>query len=286
MTTATRSGGFAAGYTARDAARLMGFSEAQVRAWVKAGFLEPVLGDNGELRFSLPDLVILRTAKELSRHVPAKKLKQALVRLRAQLPNGRPLSAVRIRAEGDRVVVCDGSSRWEPLSGQALFDFGVEEIAAKVAPLVRRAADEAEERHHELTAEDWFELGCELEPVDAERAMDSYRRALESDPRHAAARVNFGRLLHEAGEKLQAEREYRKALDLDPRDVTAAFNLGVVLEDLGRRREAIRAYEWALEADPAYADAHYNAARLYEQESDRAAAFRHLKAYKKLTDRE
>jgi tetratricopeptide (TPR) repeat protein len=281
MAAATRS--FETGHTARDVARLMGITVAQVRAWVRQGFLSPRQGSRGEYRFSLQDLVLLRTAKELSAHVPPRKVKRALARLREQLPSGRPLTAVRITAEGDSIVVRDGADRWEPESGQARFDFGVGEIVSQVAPLLRKVADDAESRPAGMSAEGWFDLGCELETAAPDRAMAAYRRAIEIAPDHAPARVNLGRLLHEAGDRAAAEREYRQALAANPKEAIAAFNLGVVLEDLGRPREAIAAYEQAIAADSLHADAHFNASRLYEAIGDKTSAFRHLKAYRQIT---
>lgn len=132
-------------------------------------------------------------------------------------------------------------------------------------------------------AETWFRLACELEEDDPGAARDAYARALALDSRHADARINLGRLLHTEGLLAEAEAHYRAALAVRPDDATAAFNLGVVLEDLERRDEAIAAYEQALASDPGYADAHYNLARLHEDRGDRAAALRHLRVYRRLT---
>ena len=79
-------------------------------------------------------------------------------------------------ADGDRVIVRDGGAVWNPESGQSLFDFSVADLAAKTAPLVHRAADEA--RDQETTADHWFELACELEMSSIESAKDAYERAL------------------------------------------------------------------------------------------------------------
>jgi len=118
------------------------------------------------------------------------------------------------------------------------------------------------------------------------RAREAYARAVELDPGHAAAHLDLGRLLHEAGHPREAAEQYRRALEARPRDataVTATFNLGVALEDLGHVEEAIVAYERAVELDPDLADAHYNLSRLFERAGRRDAAFRHLKAYRLLT---
>ncbi len=271
------------GYSTREVAKTLGLSCAQVRAYVRAGFLLPERGPRGAFRFSFQDLVLLRTARGLlTARIPARKVKRALRRLKDQLPSGRPLTGVQIAADGDGIVVHADGARWNPESGQALFNFEVSELALKVAPMVHRAAAQArtEER---LSADDWYELACDLELSDPVQARDAYRRVVELDPHHAEAHVNLGRLLHEAGQPAAAEAHYRLALSAQPTDATAAFNLAVALEDLGRIEEAIAAYEQAIGADPDYADAHYNVARLYERIGRTAAALRHLRAYRKLT---
>jgi tetratricopeptide (TPR) repeat protein len=272
-------------YSAREAAALLGLPASRVRAFVRAGFLEPERGPRGALRFSFQDLVLLRTAKGLAdADVPARRVRLALRRLRAQLPVDRPLTGVHISAEGRRIVVRDGGATWQPESGQVLFDFGVEEIARGVHPL-RERRGRKQDSAQPPSADDWYECGCELEPVGAEEAVAAYRRALELDPEHADACLNLGRLLHEGGDVAAAEALYGRARTARPEDPTAAFNHGVALEDLGRGREAIAAYERAVALDAHHADAHYNLARLHEQAGQRAAALRHLRAYKKLADR-
>jgi tetratricopeptide (TPR) repeat protein len=271
------------GYTSREVAKLLGLPIGRIRGFVSSGFLAPERGDRGELRFSFPDLVLLRAAKELlDQEIAPRRVRTALRRLRTQLPTGRPLSALSISAEGGRIVVRDGGQRWNPESGQQLFSFEVAELAEKVAPLAGRRAEEARARPVQMRADDWYELGCELEESRPEDARDAYRRAIELEPAHADAHTNLGRLLHEAGELDAAEAHYRQALVTDARDVTACFNLAVVLEDRGRTEGAIAAYQRVLTIDPRYADAHYNLARLYEQIGRGVAAVRHLRAYQKL----
>lgn len=262
---------------------MLGLSPSQIRAYASKGFLKPERGPRGELRFGFHDLIVLRTAGELtSARIPERKVRRALQRLREQLPEDRSLTGVRITTDGERIIVRDGDSLWNPESGQAFFDFAVEEIAAKAAPLANRAAEEARQRAGEMSADDWFELGCELEMTSAKEARDAYERTLRLDPNHADTHVNLGRLLHEEGAPLAAEKHYRRALEIDPEHDVAAFNLGVALEDLGRIRHAIDAYERAIEIDPANADAHYNLAGIYERRGEKASALRHLKAYARL----
>jgi tetratricopeptide (TPR) repeat protein len=223
--------------------------------------------------------VLLRAAQGLVRaRIPARRVKRALSKLRGELPEGRTLRDVHIRAEGDRIVVADGARTFCADDGQVLFDFATSALARKVAPIARKALETED-------ASGWYERGCDLEEADPQAARAAYERALRIDPRHADAHVNLGRLLHEAGEAGLAADHYTAALRARPDDATAAFNLGVALEDLGRRDEAIEAYEQAVAADPSCADAHYNVSRLYESAGRGAPALRHLRAYRTLVER-
>jgi len=60
-------------YTTHDVARLLGWSEAQVRSHARVGYLAPSRGPRNGYRFSFQDLVLLRAAKEL----PARPRKKA-----------------------------------------------------------------------------------------------------------------------------------------------------------------------------------------------------------------
>jgi tetratricopeptide (TPR) repeat protein len=269
------------GYRTRDVARMLGLSQAQVRSYARAGFVRATRGPRGELRFSFQDLVLLRAASGLlAARLPPRRVRRALARLREQLPAGRSLAGVRVSAEGDRVVVRDGGAVWQPESGQALLDFPVADLAAKVAPLLRRTGSEGREA---LSAEGWYAWGCDLEDGAPEQAQEAYRRALALDPSHAGARLNLGRLLHEAGDPAGAEIHYRGVLAVRGDDALALFNLGVALEDRGRGEEALSAYDRALASEPGLADAHHNAARLCERLGRRREALRHLAAYRKLS---
>ncbi len=272
-------------YSARNVAKMLDLPVEQVRSFARDGLLEPDRGRRGEYRFSFRDLVLLRTAKGLlASRVPPRRVKNALQRLRQQLADGRPLTGVRIAAAGDRVVVHDGRTIWNPETGQEHFNFEVADLASAVAPYARRAADAALESGEDQGADDWFALGNDLEPAAPDHALEAYRRALDVDPDHFDARINLGRLLHEKGRLHAAETHFRLALDVRGRDPIAHFNLAICLEDLGRTHDAVRAYRETIRLDASCADAHYNLARLQEALGDSAAAFQHLQAYRRLTE--
>jgi tetratricopeptide (TPR) repeat protein len=273
-------------YRAEQVAGLLGLTVAQIRGYVRSGVIEPARGLRGELCFSFQDLVFLRVVKGLSgSRVPPRRVRQALQRLRATLPADRPLSGVRLSAEGSDVLVRDDDRTWSPATGQYWLDFGDANGADAVVLRADAAVAESEPVALTATADGWYALGAELEESDPEQARLAYRQALALDPGHADSHVNLGCLAHEAGRPREAEQHYRAALATRPHDATAAFDLGVALEDLDRFGEARTAYERALASAPECADAHYNLARLHDRLGDPQSAIRHLRAYRSLVRR-
>lgn len=272
------------GYTTREVAEALGVPTHRVRALARRGFLEPERVGRG-LRFSFPDIIVLRTALALQLSgVSARRLNRALRELKGQLPRGRPLSAVRVVAQGEEILVQDRDTVWVPETGQVAFDFAVDELASRVEPFAARASRERTAQFEEMAADDWYDLGHDLEAVSLKQAVEAYRKALELDPGHAEAHVNLGRLQHETGRLDDAEGHYRQALAVRPDHPTARFNLGVALEDRGRAQAAVAAYQEALQVDPQLAAAHFNLARLLEAAGDTTGAVGHLAAYKRIRD--
>ncbi|HEY7113609.1 MAG TPA: tetratricopeptide repeat protein [Thermoanaerobaculia bacterium] len=271
------------GYATREVAQALGLSPAQVRSYVRAGFLSPDRSARGHFRFSFPDLVFLRAAKSLlDARIPARRVRRALARIVRQLPESGRITELRIQADGERIVVGDGRARWRPESGQRLLDFDTAVLAAPVEPLPGGEAPPAGSGEP-LSAERWYEIAVDLEEREPAGAVEAYERALRLDAEHADAHVNLGRLLHERGDAAAAEEHYRLALAARPSDATAAFNLGVALQDLARDRDALVAYERAIALDPEDADARFNAAAVSERLGDSAAALRHWTGYRRLT---
>ncbi len=279
------------GYTTQDVARMIGVSSGRLRAYLRAGVLSPEKGERGELRFSFQDLLLLRKAEGLvSSRIPPHRVRRALQKLRAQLPETSPLTGVNLGSEGSSVVVQEGNTRWQVESGQVLMSFDRPPVDAEEAPLsmlrVRPAVVAGGDLEGDLvpaSAEEIYEIGCDIDEADPAQAEASYRQVLMQAPEHADAHINLGRLLHERGDMAAAEAHYRRALIIRPGDATALFNLGVALEDQGRNSAALEAYARAIEADGRNADAHYNAARLYDLAGDYSAALRHLRICRDLT---
>lgn len=271
------------GFTTREAARIVGLPETRLRSWVRSGLISPQRGPRRRFHFTFQDLVVLRASKGLvEEEIPALKVRRVLHALRRQLPPGRALAGLSVYVDGDRVVVWDGSARWQPDSGQFLLNF---DTASLLPPSSRRPATTPPRRGLRLSASQWYDLAAELEATSPEEALAAYRQALALDPTLGVAHVNLGQLIHARANFREAEMHYREALCIDPEDAIAAFNLGVVLEDTGRPSEAERAYKRALAHDPTFSDVHYNLAILYESRGRKRDALRHLSTYKRLTRR-
>jgi tetratricopeptide (TPR) repeat protein len=263
--------------------RLLALGDGELRGLLAAGILAPTRGPRGALRFSFQDLVVLRAAKELrTAKVSPRRIQRALRALKKALPSGAAMSKVRIGALGDELVVRDEGGLYAPVSGQFLFDFGVGEIRAQVEPLARRAVARAA-RDPALDASGWYLLACELDEASPVQARAAYERALAIDAAHVEARINLGRILHEAGDLAGAAEHYRRAVSQAAQHAVAWFNLGVVLEDLGQPLQAVQAYQSSIQHDPQQADAHHNLGHLFERLGQPAAALRHLSAYRRLT---
>ena len=274
-------------FSTREVAKIAILPDARIRSCVRAGVLAPRRGRGGQLEWSFQDLLLLKTTKGLlDARVSLPRIRRMMASLKRQLPDDQALSSLTIYADGRRVVAWDGTARWQPDSGQFLFNFDAQAIASAVSPPERLPAPPAAiAAPPSRTAEEWFNLGCELDAASPEEARHAYEQAIELDPVLADAHVNLGRLYHVAGQPDQAEAHYRAALQQAPDDPVAPFNLGALLEETGRVDDAIHAYRAALAANPAFADAHHNLGLLFDALGKRAQAMTHLRAARKIYGR-
>jgi tetratricopeptide (TPR) repeat protein len=281
---ARRSGEARAHFNTAQAARIVGLPAGRLRQCVRAGLFAPARDAHGHLNFDFLDLVLLRTMRGLlEQRVPVRKIGRVLRSLRRQIGD-RPLSRLSVFADGERVVAWDGTSRWQPDSGQFLFNFEAEPIVRRAAKVARLR--EPPPRLPHLTADQWCDLALEIEDASPLEARSAYHHALDLDPDHIVARINLGRLLHGDGNFVGAEAHYREAVRAQPKCALAWYNLGVVLEDRQHADEALGCYEQAVAADPVLADAHYNLALLYEKAGRRRDALRHLAIYRRLQSKD
>jgi len=267
-----------------EVARILGVKEASLREMVRGGLCRPARRGR-RYAFSFQDLVVLRAARDLvAASVPAARVRRALATLVRELAPGRPLSGLRIFADGREVAVREAGVRWQPETGQTLLSFEVDGLARLAEGVRAERGDAHPERDRGARAQGAFARGLDLEDEDPKGAAAAYREALEHDPALVDAAVNLGRILHESGHAEEALALYRSALVQTPDDPIVHFNLALALEDTRGPAAAAEHYERALALDPDFADAHWNLAGLCEALGRRADALRHYRAYQKLTE--
>src|SRR5262245_57486944 len=268
-------------FDSAQAARITGLPVDRLRRCVRAGLIAPQRTRQGHLRFDFVDLILLRTTRGLiQQRVPMRRIMRVLRSLRRQLGQ-RPLTQLNVFVDGRRVVAWDGTERWQPESGQYLFNFDTASIA-KRARSVGQLPEPKRIKLPQFSAAEWCDLAMEIEQSSPLEARAAYHHALDLDPAHVVARINLGRLLHADGNLLGAEAHFREAIRSDPLCALAWYNLGVVLEDGKRTEDAIGCYEQATTLDADLADAHWNLSLLYERAGRRQDALRHISIYRRL----
>lgn len=278
------------GYTARDAAQLIGLSESAVQDWIRDG----VVGESGDAgaMLSFRDLAALRAAKVLvDAGEPPSRVREQLTEVRAR-SHQRTVSAEPAGGDGARNGRKGRGSQRSPVtvgagSAQLALPFAVKaprEIAGgDVVDLPRVPHLPGLVMVPPATADQWLARAQALEPRDSIAAIDAYRRSLRLRPDCSEAWVNLGRLLAETNDPQAAQECFNSALELDPDEPAAYYNLGVLAHDAGQTGEAIEFYRKSLELDAQLAEAHYNLATLFDLSGDSRSAIRHINEYRKLT---
>ena len=126
-------------YTAAQAARLTGCTEAQLRSWGRVGLVTP-----RERRYSFRDLVALRVvASLLDSGLSLARIRRALKYL---VDSGEDVAGLRLVTDGDTVWACrdDGQILDALRHGQLALFLAVDLVAADVEAEVR--AFDAERR--------------------------------------------------------------------------------------------------------------------------------------------
>ena len=94
-----------------------------------ASFTAASAKHRGHYRFSFQDVVLLRTAKGMTdASISVRQTNRALEKLQTELKSVSSLSAVRIYAHGNAVVVREDDQVWEVESGQMTIDFDIQSL--------------------------------------------------------------------------------------------------------------------------------------------------------------
>lgn len=277
--------------TTADAARLTSLTMRQIQLLARRAIVKPRRGARNRYEYSFQDIVVLRRIKEmLDQGMPLSKIVKGISALQALSPR-QPLSAVNVQSLGSEVVVRDRQTIWNPETGQTLLNFdgerrdeqeNIREFPVREAELrsLLRELDQNLSKEN-LTSQDWFNIGMELESVkEPKRADRAYREAIRLDDANINAYLNLGRLL-QLDEKLpEAKRLYEKALQLSPSSELASYNLGTIFDTLEEFDLAMEHYRNA----PNMSQSHHNLARIFELLGDEVSAQRHFERSKELED--
>ncbi|MBW2735251.1 MAG: tetratricopeptide repeat protein [Deltaproteobacteria bacterium] len=293
----------------RDVAKLFGLKESRLRYWAQTGFVNPSGKEEGKRLYTFNDLVAVKAAKELlDAGIPLQRVRRNLQALHKKMPQARnPLGMLRIRSNGDELMVVEGEAAHEPTSGQLLLDFEVGELSETVAEVLQLRRTEPKTTGQETrvsvskepptqddddpalrSAYGWFSRGCALDadPKEESAAIDAYEKALELDPSLAAAQTNLGNIHYRQGRAQAALRCYQGAIALNPEQPEALYNLANIYEEEGDLDMAIAEYRRALKILPDFADAHFNIALTLEEVGGKKQAFKHWQRYLDLTNEE
>ena len=90
------------------------------------------------------------------------------------------------------------------------------------------------------------------------KAIDSYRRALASNPKYAICWFNLGKALFRVGDLKDALTSFQTSTEINPNNRSAWNNRGVTLRQLNRLEESLDCYERALSLKKEYAWAWHN----------------------------
>jgi tetratricopeptide (TPR) repeat protein len=270
-------------YSASDVARLFSLAASRLRYWDRTGFLSPS-GRRGRRRcYTFQDLVGVRAAKALiDAGVPLQRVRRSVDSLRSLLPKvTRPLTELRVLADGNSVVVRDAQGRFDPSTGQGVLDFELNQLRDDVVRTLQRHGELDPKKR---TAYELYLEGCRLDEDESTfaQAEDMYRRATELDPELANALTNLGNVRFRRGFPADAEGLYKKALAIDADQPEAYYNLGFLYYERGDAKAAVPCFARAVETDPAFADAHFNLAMALEEVGQRPSAKKHWQIYLQL----
>lgn len=274
-------------YTVKEVARIFNLTESRLRYWAQTGFLNPEIRHGARVYYTFTDLIGIKTAKDLlDSGLSLQKVRKQLAMLRKALPDiKKPLSRLRIRSDGERLVVVSEDAVYEADTRQVLLDIQTGRLHDEVArvlnlarpvldrrPAMEKAAPKGGGDRH--SAYRWFLEGLRLEEQDAEieESAACYRRALELDSGLSAAHTNLGNIYYRQGLVADARAHYERALALDPDQPEARFNLGNIHEAEGRLELAIAEYRRVVASNPEFSDAHFNLGLCLEEVGARPEA--------------
>ena len=88
-----------------------------------------------------------------------------------------------------------------------------------------------------------------------EKAIDTFKRAIEINPDSPETYFNMGSILHRLHRNEEAKKNYEKTINLKPDFVNAYYNLGLVFQNLQDYKKAMQNHKKAIELQPNFHEA-------------------------------
>ncbi len=274
-------------YTPAMLSRLLDVPVAVIRGWERAGLIRPVQKIYRLPHFDFREVNGARTLSQLlEAGVPRQEIERSLRGLPERWGGGeRPLEQLELLARDKHVLARDEHGFITPADGQRLFDFDPQETPAH--------SEETPEPDHQpsvpflqvaradhWSARDWFVEGCRLyTDGEVERAMESFRLCLMSEPTNPEAHFHLAECLYRQHELRAALERYYVAAEEDHEYLEAWTQIGCLHRELGEPEAALDALDIALDVHPDYAEAHYHKAEVLHERGRGDEAAHHWKAY-------
>jgi tetratricopeptide (TPR) repeat protein len=267
-----------------EAAELFDVPLRKLKQWERAGVIVPSTTQGDDALYSFTDLVAVRTARGLlASGFSLKQMQRAIEALRARMPElAQPLTDGHVVQDGSKLVARTEGARFDPISGQLMFDFDVKALRDDVVKVLRPKITRRQQEAYEAYLEG---LRLDEEETTRGRAEAAYRKAIALDPGLATALTNLGNLRLLSGDRDEAEALYRQAIASDATQAEAPYNLAYLLVDRGERRAAIELFERAIALRPDFSEAHFNLAMALSELGLRDKARTHWKRYIELDPR-
>jgi tetratricopeptide (TPR) repeat protein len=288
-------------YNPAQLCQILRLPRERLRAWMRAGLIQPVETIDGVSYFGFQQVTGAKTLWDLARAgVTPQRIRRSLEQLRIWMPSvDQPLSQLAIiERDGAMLVRLEEGQLAEP-AGQLQFDFAEDDETARTEDKETRRQGDRETRtpsksgpcslspclqvslsSEQGTADEWFALGCEQEDAgQLSEAAQAYRQALLTGGPDAIISYNLANVLYALGQKEPAAERFHQVVEINPGFAEAWNNLGNVLAELARNDEAVHAYRKAMEANAYYPDAVYNLADLLDQLGCHQEAAQHWRAY-------
>lgn len=169
------------------------------------------------------------------------------------------LTEERLKEKHDRRVR-QYNEQWDNLNSKPEIQEVLQEMNAE-----EKREEEQREKEQALTAWDYIRRGLRAKAEgQMEEAIQEYSKAIDKDPRNAAAYNNRGIVYDDLEQYERAIEDYDKAIELDSNNVLAYNNRGVAYDNLGQYEKAIEDYDKAIKLDPDYDSAYNNRGVVYD----------------------